>query len=396
MHTLHAPKKLTLLYSLVQGGFWINSAIVVGYASIFLLDCGISNSQIGILFALSGLISSAVQPLVGSYADKPSSPSVKRIILYLCFFTIVIAAFLCFSRWIPTMLSSILYCICLTSFRVLLPLVNALGTESVNQGFSVNMGLARGIGSVVYAGAATLMGFLTLRCGNRIIPVCVLFGFLLLCIFTLLFPFRKTEILSSRESVSDSSERILKLFRRYPDFPVFLAGSVLIYIALEMMANFQYQIVADRGGNSFDLGRIMSFCAVCELPALFLFSRLLKKKTCDFWVRLSAFFIVLKCLGLLLSQNVTSILAVQLLQSLGWAVYTIAPVYYVNSILPSRYAVRGQTCFNMSFTLGTTISSLIGGQILEKASPDSMLLVITIVGFAGALLIFFFTRRNVE
>ena len=75
MHTLHAQKKLTLLYSLVQGGFWINSAIVVGYASIFLLDCGISNSQICILFALSGLISSAIQPLAGSYADKPSSPS---------------------------------------------------------------------------------------------------------------------------------------------------------------------------------------------------------------------------------------------------------------------------------------------------------------------------------
>lgn len=128
--------KNTFLYSLVQGSFWINSAIVVGYASIFLLERGISNSRIGILFAVSGLIAFIIQPFIGNYADSPASPSVRRIILYFCIFTVIVSLALCFLNSVSTLLSGILYCICLVSYRVLVPLVNSLGTESINQGIS--------------------------------------------------------------------------------------------------------------------------------------------------------------------------------------------------------------------------------------------------------------------
>lgn len=372
MKTSQTSAKTNLLYSLVQGSFWINSAIVVEYASIFLLDRGISNSQIGILFASSGLLAFIIQPFIGNYADSTVSPSLRWIILYFCIFTVIMALLLCFSDSWPAILSGILYCICLVTYRILVPLVNSLGTESINQGIPVNMGLARGFGSVIYAVAASLMGFLILKYGNSIVPFCVISGFVLLALFTFLFPFRKTEHAPVSERSPETPSGTRELFRNYPDFAVFLIGSCMVCFALEMMATFQYQIVADRGGNSYDLGHIMSICAVSELPALFLFSFLLKKKTCDFWVRLSAFFIAFKCFGLMLAPDVHTLMAVQLLQSLGWAVYTIAPVYYVNRLLPVEYAVRGQSFFNMTFLIGTIISSLIGGRILDTSGTDRL------------------------
>ena len=391
-----SSRKINLFYALVQCNFWVISAVVVGYASIFLLDYGISNSRIGILFALSGLIAFLIQPFIGSYADAPSSPSIKKILIIFGGFTVCVSLCLCISSKSALLLSGILYCTCLVSYRIIQPMINSLGTESINQGYTLNMGAARGMGSVVYSIVASVMGFLTLQYGNQIVPFCVLGCYILLTVSVFLFPFRKAKSPAVSPEVSTDNRKLSALFHRYPDFLMFLAGSSLVYFALETMATFQYQIIASRGANSFDLGRVMSLCAVSELPALFLFSRLLKKKTCDFWVRLSALFIALKCVGLLLSFNIPSLMATQLLQCLGWALYTIAPVYYVNRILPSEYAIRGQMCLNMTFTIGTMVSSFIGGLILEKAGVNTMLLLITIMCTAGTVLIFFFTRRNVE
>ena len=49
MNTVEKGKNPTLTYALVQGFFWMNIAAGVGFVSVYLLELGFSNTQIGIL-----------------------------------------------------------------------------------------------------------------------------------------------------------------------------------------------------------------------------------------------------------------------------------------------------------------------------------------------------------
>lgn len=68
---------MTLSYSLVQGFFWMSFAAVVGFSSVYLLECGLTSSQVGLILAVSGIVAAVTQPMVAGYADQPSALSLK-------------------------------------------------------------------------------------------------------------------------------------------------------------------------------------------------------------------------------------------------------------------------------------------------------------------------------
>ena len=72
---------LTPRYACIQGFFWMSFAAVMGFTSIYLLDAGFTNTQIGLLIAAAGTISAFLQPVLAGYADKPDSPSLKTIVM---------------------------------------------------------------------------------------------------------------------------------------------------------------------------------------------------------------------------------------------------------------------------------------------------------------------------
>ena len=48
-------KNRTLGYSAIQGFYWMGYASIMGFASVFLLNVGFDNSQVGLLIAAAGL-----------------------------------------------------------------------------------------------------------------------------------------------------------------------------------------------------------------------------------------------------------------------------------------------------------------------------------------------------
>jgi hypothetical protein len=47
-------KNRTLGYSAIQGFYWMGYASIMGFASVFLLNVGFDNSQVGLLIAAAG------------------------------------------------------------------------------------------------------------------------------------------------------------------------------------------------------------------------------------------------------------------------------------------------------------------------------------------------------
>ena len=149
---------LTAHYALIMAFYWSNFTVLSNYAGVYLLGHAFRNTGIGLIIATASLLSALIQPVLGAYADRPRSPSVKVILL------IMIALFLAAAILIPASTDrfalglAVGYISALALMNSMIPLTNALGTLSTGAGYTVNFGVARGIGSLAYAVTSLLIG----------------------------------------------------------------------------------------------------------------------------------------------------------------------------------------------------------------------------------------------
>lgn len=125
-----------------------------------------------------------------------------------------------------------------------------------------------------------------------------------------------------------------------------------------------------------------------------LFGLLLKIMKCHNWFKLSGIFFFLKNLGTLLAWNIPSFYAVQLLQILAFAVITVSSVYYINSIMDSGDAVKGQAYYASTLTLANVIGSVLGGWLLDAMGVPALLAVGTVCAGIGAVILLLFTQET--
>ena len=56
-------------FSLIQGCYWMTYCILISFSSLYLLDRGFTNTQIGLLLGIAGLTAAILQPFVGAKGD---------------------------------------------------------------------------------------------------------------------------------------------------------------------------------------------------------------------------------------------------------------------------------------------------------------------------------------
>lgn len=385
MHSANDNKKLTINYALIQMCYWMNFAAITGFTSVYLLHVGFTNTQIGVLIALAGAVCSVLQPVLASYADRPASPSLKKILIISSTGMILIAVLLLLLQK-SLILTGFFYTVAVTLLQLIMPLINSLGMESLNQGKQLNYGIARGMGSASYGIAAYILGVIVAAVGEVTVPVAMLLGFGALLLTLSAFPFQKMKK-AKQEKTKKNDDGLIYFFRKYRRFCVTLCGCVFIYIGHVLINNFAFQIVESKGGGSSEMGLAIAVAAIVELPTMFLFGWMLKKVRVDIWFRISGIFFVLKSLGTLLAPNMMTYYVIQIFQMFGWALITVSSVYYVNSIMEEQDAIKGQAYMTMTYTLGSVLASLAGGVLIDAAGVNSMLGVSVAAGVIGMLII---------
>ena len=73
-------KNLTLGYAGIQCFFWMGFAAISGFASVFLLDAGFTNTQIGIIIAAAGSVSALLQPVAATVAESGRRFGLKELL----------------------------------------------------------------------------------------------------------------------------------------------------------------------------------------------------------------------------------------------------------------------------------------------------------------------------
>ena len=150
---------LDIKYSAIQALYFGSFCALMGYASVYLLNKGFSNSVIGIVLAFISAIAVFAQPTVASFADKNKHIELRKIIAVMLLVIIVLSVSMLFLG----KGSIILICAFIgisTCMQTMTPLLNSMAFMFEKHGIAINFGLGRGIGSAAYALVSLALGHL--------------------------------------------------------------------------------------------------------------------------------------------------------------------------------------------------------------------------------------------
>ena len=385
----------TKIYSTINGIYYTSVNAVFGFVAFYLLSKGVSNSIIGTLISVTSVINFFLQPILGNAIDRSRKIQHHHIICILAALTFVSGLsilFLANEKW--CLLLFLAFAMIMTQLNM--PIINTLSSIWTNRGHHVNFGIARGIGSVCYALASFVIGYLSdvKHFGSTFIPVsiCATTGLLLVTMIILSPSLSKISKDTNNENLSqlECSVGLWGFMSKYWKFMLFILGSVFVYVGHNIITNFTINIVAPLGGGSNEVGIISGIAAACELPTMFLFSKINKKISVSTLIVSGGMFFTIKILFCLIAfscRNMEMLFAVQTLQMLGFALFIPASVIFTNFVISNEDITIGQAFVTASNSAGGIIGSLLGGSLLDVISVKNMLLCTVVISAIGTFII---------
>lgn len=383
-------------YSVVQALYWMTSCALAGYAAVYLQDRGLSNTLIGVVVGGAAFFSMVVQPLVAQIAESISWLTVKRTIqLLVVSMAVMFGALTVFP--IPVAGVVVLYMGMNILNYCMPPMLSAMGMEFINQGYYLNFGLSRGLGSISYAVCAAILGFVI----DRFFPGVL--GYVYVVLAVLLFlavsvmedlgvgeknssQMRERKCLGKEKR--DTGENIWKVIWKNKTFVCLMIGFCLANMNNAAVATYTVNIIKKLGGTDTILGFANFVSAASEMPVMLLFGYFMKKGNCIRLLKVSVLFFVIKPL-ILVNAGILPMVFLGLgLQGLSFGMFTPAAVYFVNSSLAPEHRVRGQAIFSV-ITAGaaTCGGNLLGGWLQDTFGLDTMLWVCVSMAVIGLLFV---------
>lgn len=384
-------KSLTFQYTFHQMAYWATAAGVVSFATAFLLQQGFAASAVGILLASGNLLSCGFQPVLASWADRTGGNVLKWLTLVL---TLISAA--CFASIqllpLPEMLFGLLYLLGVFAFDAMNPLMNALNVSYMTNGYSINYGLSRGLGSLAYAFAALGIGKVMARFGSEWM-IWISLGLLAInAAMTLSYPSLVTSVLKKKENREACSVPVF--FRRYKWYCVSLLGVMLLGMFHAMTENYLIEIVTPLGGDSGTVGVALFVATAIEAVFLVYLDRIRSRISDNWLLKIAGLSFVLKSVLFLAAGNVMTIYAIQLLQATSYTFLSPIQMYYANNKIRGADMVKGQAFSTASYTLGCAAGNFAGGQLLSAFDVRTMLIAGIAMAMAGTAVFFLTVEKQ--
>ena len=404
-------KLLNIEYSCIHGTYWMYYGVISSFASVFLLAKGFSNWNIGVTLAVANVLAVVLQPLIADLADRAKKLSIIGISEILTVMMMVVTAGLFVAGGSMVGLS-VIFILLIAWHTVLQPLFNTLTFTLEEAGVHINFGIARSMGSLAYAALVVVLGTIVERCGVMSLPVTGEIILVMLLISLVLtkraYDKGKASNGNMQKALSEDAEgvqsadaegaqsalcaeeesiNLIQFIKRNKFFFLVNVGVIGLYFSNSVLNNYMMQIVDVVGGNSEDMGRILSVMAFCEIPTMVCFDWLRKKFSCQLMLKIAAVGFTVKIALCWLANSVTMIFMAQFVQLVSFALFLPAMVHFIDEIMSKGEAVKGQALFTTMVTVTTVISSLAGGAILDMSGAKMLTFVATLATAAGAAVI---------
>lgn len=387
-------RAINITYSSIQGSYWMHFGVIISFASVFLLHYGYTNSEIGIMLALSSVIAVVVQPVLADVVDRSESLTLTKVVIYISIILILltVSLYLNGTRGLLLSLTFVLLASLSTSLQ---PFINSIAFSFTKIGVPINFGVTRSVGSVSYAVLVAILGFSVTKFGILAITTAglVVLFILLSSAFIINSSFEKyttdyNNTLSLSQDIIKRKINFKEFTIRHKFFMVFAFSILFVFFQNAIINNYLIQIIRSIGGDSSQMGSLFSFMAILELPGLFFFSKLRRRFSCQFMLKVAAIAFILKVFLTYIATSVFMIYIAFLFQLISFPIYLSASVHLVDEVMDKGEAVKGQALVTGMMTLSGVFANLIGGFILDLRGPSTLLLLSTILAIFGTLVMF--------
>ena len=382
-------KQLNIEYFSLQSLFWMTYCMVVGFSVTYLLSCGYSNSEAGYILASANICALILQPFFADLADR--SKKINAMTIFLVSIEII---FVCsiglFFIGVRSLILTLIYVVMITLANAVISFLTSIQFLMDTSKSKINFGLCRAGGSLCFAILSALMGIMIERIGMKSIPLALFIITLLmigLCIFI------------TRHSINGNIKAVLTLekkrssslfvfFKENPRFMILSIAMLFIYYAHAFITNFTISIVRNVGGDNREMGYLIAFMALMELPGMIGFKEISRRFKVSSLLLFSMIMFSIKAIIVWLSPSLMTLTFGFALQVVSFAIYIPASVQYANIIIDEKDTVKAQMMFNLMQTGGAVFSSIIGGWLIDFSGISHALLVGAILSCIGTMIAF--------
>ena len=382
-------KQLNIEYFSLQSLFWMTYCMVVGFSVTYLLSCGYSNSEAGYILASANICALVLQPFFADLADRS-----KRINAMTIFLVSIVIIFVCsiglFFISARSVILTLIYVVMITLANAVIAFLTSVQYLMDRSKSKINFGLCRAGGSLCFAILSAVMGILIERIGMKSIPTAlfiITFLIIILCMYITRHRIHTTTD-SMNSLIHQKSCSLLVFFKENPKFMVLSIGMLFIYYAHAFITNFTISIVRNVGGDHREMGYLIAFMALMELPGMIGFNEISRRFKVSSLLLFSMMMFSVKAIIVWLSPSLMTLTFGFALQVVSFALYIPASVQYANIMIDEKDTVKAQMMFNLMQAGGAVFSSIIGGWLIDFSGISHALLVGAILSCIGTIIAF--------
>lgn len=369
--------------------FAVFTLTIFGYGVYFLTTLGFSYIVIGVTIGISALLSSIMQPLIGRFADIRQY-SWKNILFVLNIIMLISSLGIFVA---PHYLLIFLFGLMVVVLGAMYPFLNTAVFYYENRGIETNFGVSRGFASLSYMIFSAIVGFILVDKNN----VMIINLFTVISAVLMLFLIYSLPYYGSNVDVENKSKQFKNnVLLKYPIFTLIFIAIALFMVFHNIFLCYMINIFENVGGNISDVSLANSIGAFLELPAMFLFAKILKRVSVKKLIVIASLLYVVRSFVILTAKDPMGIYISLILHMFTFAIIIPASVHFTDEIISEEDKYEGQALMGATLTIGLIFANFIGGNILQLFDVNLLLVslvVITVIGCIFALTSFVVEKK---
>ncbi|RKN75991.1 MFS transporter [Paenibacillus ginsengarvi] len=354
--------------------FFAAAASYSPFLGFWFREAGLTNQQIGFLYAVGPLVALFVQPVWGLLCDKHG---IEKAVLLLCSLLTPAIAF-----GYSTGGGFALYAATAVALAIfnspMVPLADAIAIAHAEK-HRQTYGAARVWGSIGFALIVSPIGMLYTHIGIQ-----YMFTFymaFMVVVFAITFVLKK-----GRVRKSASLRDVGKLLQNKP-FAYFLLLVLLVACGNQSFSVFFSVYLGTTGGNvSEKIGWLTAVSALSELPFFVFATRLSERFGYRNMLALGAFAAALRLVIISFDPPMAVLLPSQMLQGITYALFYAAGVQCANDLCPEGWKTTAQTLFSMVYiSMAVLIASNFGGWLIDQTGFPLMFRLAALLCLLGGI-----------
>ena len=378
---------------ILMGTYFSLNCVALSYVALYLGRFGLQDNTIGMIVSISAILGFILQGMTGRLIDTHPKWYWRNLLMVLGGFELIVCGLILAGHLanVDVLIIECLYAIFIIITLGMAPLVNTSSFYYTSHGRPVNFGVARGVGSLVFAAVSYIIGIFSVQMGIIFIPICGVILSILFILSVIVLPGLGISHNSVEDDAKSSRGSVISkdFILRNKYFIIMAIGIVMVLILHNMVNSFLIRMVENVGGSSDALGLALAIAAVCELPVLFLYDSFVKKYkiSTQILIFVACLFFVIRGVFYLFATSLVFIYATQILQSVSFALLIASKTHYADEGVGEEDKATGQSIMSMTEASAMVLGTAIGGWAISLGGINMMYIIGIIFAVIGSIVV---------